>query len=381
MGQALFYKRMHGLKQKIYRWKQYNVKTTYTYYWNRYNVVSTTTYKWDKYNRVSTTKYTWDKYKVVYTYTWDKWSTALVAVETEHNTPNTFTRQQASTDTSGEICYWSSHPRYSLVNDTWAFYEKPRSTLYYRSDGVWPTSKYNSSWFFTDMTTIGDSNICLTNITEIRNESYYLEWGGAYVYNVRVSGSKWYSVAKKTGKGTTSYGQVSSNISSTYPSGGVKDGYWYDNWTSTKSKGDYIGTVSSNSSSAYPSNGVFNADWYVSAGSSVEYSKGSTSYGQVTSTSSSAYPSNGYSGSYWYVSAGSTTSYSKGSTKYSDVSSTNSSAYPDNGKSGSYWYVYSRSTTSYSQGSYIGDKLSTNRNEYPDNAKSGSYWYVFDGEA
>lgn len=341
MGQALFYKRMHGLKQKIYRWKQYNVNTTYTYYWNRYNVVSTTTYKWDKYNRVSTTKYTWNKWNVSYTSATTIGENGIVNIRAYTNQTDmyiTYTNKYMSggyLTITGTItgAYYSSlaqneNTRAGAVPGMRTITEN--GTLYYVVCKYSDLPLSNGDPSHPDLKGCKYAIIAMDTLNLVQYS--HCDYKG-YVMDVRET------------KGSL-VGTVTSTSSTAYPNGGSQDGYYYDGRTS-----------------------------------SVEYSKGSTSYGQVTSTSSSAYPSNGYSGSYWYISAGSDTSYSKGSTKYSDVSSTNSSAYPDNGKSGSYWYVYSRSTTSYSQGSYIGDKLSTNRNEYPDNGKSGSYWYVFDGEA
>lgn len=325
MGEALFYKRMHGLKQKIYRWKQYNVKTTYTYYWNRYNVVSTTTYKWNKYNAVSTTVYVWNKWNV---------QTYSVGV---------------SYSTNRSLPFMADQKVYSGYKVT--------------SDYTVVGTGYVGTIESLKSSAVG--KYCITDVYPAKGE--FMQ-----------------SLERYYGLGHFSwlperYGYACTRWSSNPDASGE-----YENTTtfSSKDKGTtLIGTVTSTSSSTYPNGDISGSYYYDGRTTSTEYNKGTTSYGQVTSNSSSTYPSNGKSGSYWYVSAGSDTSYSKGSTKYSDVSSTNSSAYPDNGKSGSYWYVYSRSTTSYSQGSYIGDKLSTNRNEYPDNGKSGSYWYVFDGEA
>lgn len=341
MAEALFYKRMHGLKQTIYKWNQYNINTTYTYWWHRYNVVNSTTYNWNKYNAVSTT-----------VYQWNKWSTESAA--------------GYDTSTNGSINYsftsYNDPPKvtmrvYTSMYDPWPVIENgtpylrfadasgsnysitPNDTFSYKGwtthlNGFYEPSPSPAHWLSTDMTIMSKTG----SATGSQSTG---KWTMPVYYLTR------YTAKMVQSKGSTSYGVVTSTSSSAYPNGGASGSYWYDGRTTT-----------------------------------TQWSKGSTSYGTVSSTSSSAYPSNGKSGSYWYVSAGSTTSSSKGSTNYGYVTSSSRYTYPDDGEYNGYWYEYDYSpTSSQSQGSYVGEKFSTNRNAYPENGVSGSYWYVFAGEA
>lgn len=151
-----------------------------------------------------------------------------------------------------------------------------------------PGSDYHG-WYSIDW-----QNICwgLGQCWDARKSTYYIYWISAY------------KVVSSEGKGTTSYGTVGSWSSSSYPSDGPQDGYWY-----------------------------------TSSGSSTSYSKGSTQYSDVTSTDPNAYPNGSYSGSYWYDGRTSSLQYSMGS-YIEDVFSTNPDRYPSNGLDGSFWYVY-----------------------------------------
>lgn len=363
MAEALFYKRMHGLKQTIYKWNQYNINTTYTYWWHRYNVVNSTTYNWNKYNAVSTTVYQWNKWNVT---SQDLYSTSISVPDSKRNrsmgssTSYIISRGLAKVYDSviRESDPWTGNNYFKLVGSN----DIPSGlTVSQLQAWVGKIESHGASG-------AGSSNgYCYTfyKLTSFESSEYrFVE----YIYQA----------------GTNDCFLETKEYVGTAPSNGLHDGLYYQSVKTgtTQGKGSYVGVVTSTSSSTYPNGGASGSYWYDGRTTTTQWSKGSTSYGTVSSTSSSAYPSNGRSGSYWYVSAGSTTTSSKGSTNYGYVTSSSRYTYPDDGEYNGYWYEYDYSpTSSQSQGSYVGEKFSTDRNAYPENGVSGSYWYVFAGEA
>lgn len=283
---------------------------------------------WKKYDLVENVSYTWNRWNLVSTtvYKWEKWN----AIGTTIYTWNKYNLENYIVKDLGEQYAFED-----LNNWLWSSWVLSQTTGEFSGSG---SSKRMSDGIMYGWYLIQDNPQYVDRIDSLGGNGLPSD-GGNYTFNV------------------TRYMSVKGN--------GI---------------GEYVGVVSSTSSSAYPNGGSSGNYWYSYAGSSVEYSKGSTSYGQVTSTSSSAYPSNGASGSYWYVSAGSEVQYSKGSTQYSDVSSTSSSAYPDNGHDGSYWYDNKQTVINHSMGNYIEDVFSLAQDTYPANGIAGSYWYVYQGQ-
>ena len=306
-----------------YIWNRYERATITTYYWNRYKVSTSYRYYWNRYNVVENTIYNWNEYSTTRYYEIVPITSTVVDNNHDVNTTETY-------------LLYEEYEANSTVGIKFSGAVRPKLT------SLEGNEEYVGYYRLYGLRRNGNLHNVVGSLVEVRR--VYSENVKDWVLNVYMQSICGYDTTK-------------------YPE---------------YSKGEYLTSVKSTDSSAYPNDGRSGSYWYVYTGTSTEYSKGSTSYGQVSSTSSSAYPNNGRSGSYWYVYNRQETVYSQGSANGS-VSSTNRSQYPDNGRSGSYWYVYSNSSTSYSQGSYIDQVTSTNRNQYPDNNYSGNYWYVYQG--
>lgn len=69
-------------------------------------------------------------------------------------------------------------------------------------------------------------------------------------------------------------------------------------WSQEAIAGDYIEQIVSTSSSTYPSNGIYNGYWYISRGSTFRAGDYITT---LYSENRNAYPDNAQSGNYWYI--------------------------------------------------------------------------------
>ena len=69
-------------------------------------------------------------------------------------------------------------------------------------------------------------------------------------------------------------------------------------WSQEAIAGDYIERIVTTSSSTYPSNGMYNGYWYISRGATFQAGEYITS---LYSEDRNAYPDNAQSGNYWYV--------------------------------------------------------------------------------
>lgn len=262
MGEALMSGGAGG-SGTIYKWKRYELNSTTRYTWNKWNLNSTTTYKWNKYDTTS------------------GWT------ETTSSRTNEF---NATTPTKYEF-YSGSYIHVGSYNG-W-YYGTSISATCVRIDASNPTGIVGLYW----LPSAGGNQVG----PHVR---YYISsyiGSGTYVGYHKYNTVQ-YTLVDGESKGSTSYGQVTSTSSSTYPSNGVQDGYWYESAGSSTSysRGSYVGTVSSSSSSAYPNGSWSGSYWYDGRSGGTTYSQGAAA-GTVYNTNRNAYPDNSYTGSYWYV--------------------------------------------------------------------------------
>lgn len=315
------------------------LKSQDIYMWKKYSIHSETHYEWDMYNAVSTTIYKWNKYNLNITYQWNKWNstTEWQGYVTQQSGS---IRSANSATPAGNLKMSTTMPKAVSVNT----FQQPVSTFTYTGSNVTSTQTvppyaYIPSYYYgTDSNPTSPIPI-ITNIVQML--LCYEEWESRVPWYILAYGTQCYANSVNV-RGNTSYGTVTSTVSTAYPNPGKHtDGYWYESRQTLYSKGS--------------SNGI------------------------VESTNSGAYPNNSWSGSFWYEPAGSTISWSKGSTFYQTVSATVSTAYPDNGQQDGYWYDNKQEIIEYSQGDYIEDVLSTNPSKYPTNGIKDNFWYVKTG--
>lgn len=271
----------------IHVWKEYNLNTSTKYVWDKWSLNSTTTYKWEKYDVASS------------------------QIEEYTNTEGSFTVYNAS---MRGLLGWVS--------------DKSNTALTKTSDNKWCMDHP-----YGHRTDVNVGSTVPTKPTVING--YHVKDDGTGWMDTR--GGKWYNTQLL--KMYAGYVVYHDDEGMNYDM--VFKYFGYYTISTEYSKGDTsYGQVTSTSSSSYPSNGQSGSYWYVSAGSDTSYSKGSTSYGQVESTSSTAYPNPGnHTDGYWYENRQEVPVYSMGTFKQ-NVYSTNPNMYPQNGRLGDYWYVY-----------------------------------------
>ena len=213
-----------------------------------------------------------------------------------------------------------------------------------------------------------------------------------YAYNVRE-----YFVRQEDGKGSTSYGTVTSTSRSAYPDNNYSGSYWYV-YAGSTSTGPTVykwKKYSVNTSSSEPelySSGSNTfiveesaiGDMYCMQNASFTPYNNNGNYRFTINSASSAtikvgfkpsgyfYHSNlpsgyiGYAGHEPYVAKAKSAYYSSGNDIYIDVD----------------LYHYRAGSTTQTQGSTsYGEVTSTSRSAYPDNGVSGNYWYVYQGSS
>ena len=197
---------------------KYYLMQSKKYKWERYNVDTVTTYYWDKYNANSSTNYT--------------------------GTVNVSYQSGSQTVTWSPKYPRNDPPRINTDSMIW-------DNL---ASGTWDGWDAPGSW--------------IVRSTSLSYNCYYvtaLEQSGT---GVRFTYSKVASPAKSTtySQGTTSYGEVTSTASNTYPTNGRSGSYWYVYKSSTESKvqGSLVETVTNKEQDAYPTNGIHtDGYWYV----------------------------------------------------------------------------------------------------------------------
>ena len=217
-----------------------------------------------------------------------------------------------------------------------------------------------------------------------------------YAYNVRE-----YFVRQEDGKGSTSYGTVTSTSRSAYPDNNYSGSYWYVyagststgptvyKWNRyTKNTTTSGGGITKQARTGQP----VNWSTYVYEGDTILYSTSPTvPYSGVIQFQNSIefrtdnfdYISNLLSTCYWCVESWDNQPVVMGSVWYG-----NRTDYAGYDNSGEYHFNPTHTissatpgTSTISQGSYIDQVSSTSRNAYPDNNYSGNYWYVYQGSS
>lgn len=184
------------------------------------------------------------------------------------------------------------------------------------------------------------------------------------------------------------YEVVESNNNTTYPDGGMLNGYYYEylEHSISQNPGNLINGVIANAENEYPNNGVLNGYYYIKRNTATIYqwNKLTTEDGELVeklySWKENTYPTNGYANGYYYqresdIASGSITERGD----YIESISNTSNLYPQDGIQGGYWYVFTNAVTNLN----ILDKVDSIQDEkktaFPMNGLMNNYWFKYVG--
>ena len=192
-----------------------------------------------------TNGYMWERYNVNIVYYWNKY--------------NVITEYEEIITTGGSG---------TLILD---FYDDPcrilKGVTFDKSTGTWDVTYYSGAdWGGLNpgnrLTVERFSTYNPCPIYRVSNvQAHYPEFNDI---TIDYSSVTYYSKRENYTKGNTSYGEVTSSNSSSYPDNDKSGNYWYIKLSKTdKTKGSYIDIIEADNENTYPDNGVSGNYWYV----------------------------------------------------------------------------------------------------------------------
>lgn len=266
---AVLMKRGRSGSSLIHVWKQYEIKTTTTYKWNKWSVDTQTRYQWKKYTVKSLKQFR--GLVAVVSPSYALWAADSYTEDTEKgyfilNNPTLITAA------AGAPYKWMCMGNFKSD----IAYTPPGADMF--------GGKQGRSIQYINGFTANSSTVYTPTVDSTRDAYNYMYEAGDLIGTVTSTSQTRYGTGIQSYsdwnyyipdgsvevdiKGSTSYGEVTSTSSSTYPSNGAQGGYWYVSAGSEtiQSQGSFKQNVYSTNPNLYPQNGISNGFWYVYSG-------------------------------------------------------------------------------------------------------------------
>lgn len=325
----------NGGTETKYAWDRYSLTREGQHIWDKCKVVSKDVYYWDKYAVKGQDSYTWDKYNVEEThhYSWNKYGLTTTSngvynvyktgrmenVYFRFSSGYQFNNSYTLTARKGQGYYLFFYHRDGTIKKLFVddMIERNISIgsllalgyygIHYNKTGSSPGSK--PIIFITSMYCnlyVEGTNLCITDLQTLKTGSFVrfswttrpsdfnktMDYSPSVFLPETLTDTVIMDEINKVSYYTKNYDKI-------YVA--QNDGFWYGSGNGKIiDKSNLLDTYTSTNKDAY-SEGMYN-DYFLQFDSeTVEYSRGSTHYGEVVSTNGGQYPRDGKQGGYWYV--------------------------------------------------------------------------------
>ena len=325
----------NGGTETKYAWDRYSLTREGQHIWDKCKVNQETFYYWDKYAVKGQDSYTWDKYNVEEThhYSWNKYGLTttsnnvynvyktgrLIDTYFRFSSGYQFNNSYTLTARKGQGYYLFFYHRDGTIKKLFVddMIERNISIgsllalgyygIHYNKTGSSPGSK--PIIFITSMYCnlyVEGTNLCITDLQTLKTGSFVrfswttrpsdfdktMDYSPSIYPPETLTDTVIMDEVNKVSYYTKNYDKI-------YVA--QNDGFWYGSGDGKIiDKSNLLDTYTSTNKDAY-SEGMYN-DYFLQFDSeTVEYSRGSTHYGEVVSTNGGQYPRDGEQDGYWYV--------------------------------------------------------------------------------